>query len=252
MFLSVFGAVAPAAALGKGALQRRVNRTAYLSQDLDVQVPGSAELNLTLGGGRSAPSTVWTIADLELDIGLARSHEIGVDLQYGRVSPDGAFSFLDHAWLSFKHLAFAAHGRRFAFAAGAQHGPRIAAVPGAEGVGYQALGVISATTERWQLLATAGAAIEPRELDTGRRPLMGIAGAELSLACNPDWALVQGWVMAVSGDGMQWSATTDLEASLSPMWTLRAGAIVGRSATAWTWGGHIGAALFVSVDGHRF
>src|SRR5260221_7205267 len=127
------------------ALGRPVRRH-FEPTDLELEAPGSTELDLQFGVVRSQDPWRVVAPDFELDLGLTQWLELDVDGAYAvEGAPGKPFSF-DHAapdplWPSLKLgiLDIADEEAACMYAFGAQLGPKLPTYPGSRGVGAEGL-----------------------------------------------------------------------------------------------------------------
>lgn len=113
--------------------------------DLELEDPGTAEIDLQLGVVRGQDLWRVMMPDFELDLGVLSNVELDLDGAYA--IEDGAHQLPDNLWLSVKlgladwHDAVAQH----AWAIGVQAGPKLPIAPDNHGVGVEGLALVGYT-----------------------------------------------------------------------------------------------------------
>ena len=188
--------VAAIAVLGLGflpsAVMARRVRPLFEPTDLELEQPGTLELDVQLGVVRGEQAARVVVPDFELDVGLLPFLELDLDGAYAIEGPTrGPFAF-DHAapdslWSAAK-LGFydgrnvAAHT---ALALGIQLGPKWPIAPAAHGVGVEALLLACTTYRTLQLVWNAGGFVEPApERVLAARPNGVELGVDASVALD--------------------------------------------------------------------
>ncbi len=171
----------------------------FFPQDLDMERPGTGEVSVRAGySPRGGPYVA--VPDLELDLGLLRRLELGLDGQWGLPSPGEPWGATDQVWLSLKHLLVDHRTEHAAIAVGLQHGPRLAAMPLTQGIGYQALALVGVRRADWQALVAVGAGLDPHDDALGRRPWMAVGSVDLDWFLGDTWSL-EAQVLDARGPG---------------------------------------------------
>lgn len=165
--------------------------------DLEFEQPGMTELDLETGFVRSQDAWRLVAPDFELDLGLTRWLELGVDGAYAFEGKPGAGFSFDHAspdplWtaakIGFLDIADNEGGRTYAL--GTQLGPKLPTFSGGRGVGFEGVLLAGAHLGATQLGFNIGAFVDPRPADGARA-----VGFEASVAWDHDldasgtWAL---------------------------------------------------------------
>ena len=199
----------------------------FFPKDLDMELPGDLEVTALTGWLRTGARDVLVVPDLEIDFGLARRVEIGCDFQAAVDAQTKVWAPTDHLWLSLKHIVADGRTARHALAFGFQHGPRVATMVGTHGAGYQAVGLWSLRAPDWQVVASTGAYLDPRDDALGHRPWALIAGMDVDWDFNDEWtfapSLSASWT---PGGTVQWVVAADLQWQFDN-WLLSAGALGG-------------------------
>ncbi len=210
----------------------------YFPQDLDMEAPGTGELSLRSGFTRhGAPALA--APDLEIDLGLLRRLELGVDGQWGVNNAGDDWAATDQMWLSFKHLLYDERLGSTAFALGVQHGPRVAATPTSKGLGYEALAMVGVRREAWQALVSLGCGLDPHDTALGLRPWVVMGSVDLDWSLSDTWSLeaqlldaqgpgAPGWVESA---GVAWQTGSR---------QLRMGGTTGYAGSQWAPGLYVG------------
>jgi len=128
------------------AFARTHVRRHFEPTDLELEEPGTTELDLETGFVRSQDAWRAVVPDFELDLGLTPWLELDVDGAYAiEGAPGKAFSF-DHAapdplWPSLKIgvVDFVDEAASRTYAIGAQLGPKLPTFPGGHGLGVEGL-----------------------------------------------------------------------------------------------------------------
>jgi hypothetical protein len=169
------------------ALARRGVRPLFEPTDLELEDPGSAELDLQLGLIRSPGPFRVVIPDFELDLGLLPNLELDVDGAYAIEGPEqGPFAF-DHAapdslWPSLKLglVAWANHDDSRVFALGTQLGPKLPTAPGAHGLGVEGLALFALSLPKTHFVLSSGAFVDPAPDAASARPVGVEAGLDFA------------------------------------------------------------------------
>jgi hypothetical protein len=250
------GLVVVAGVLAGGDAEAR--RRFFEPTDLEMENPGTLEVDLQFGILRGdAP---WRVAlpDVELDIGLAPGAEIDIDGAYSIEDfDDGALSF-DHApddlWVAAKLELYDAVDEvtHAGWALGTQLGPKLPTARDARGVGYEGLVLLG---RHWgsgnHLVLNMGGLVDPGAAVASRRPVGVEGGVDLSVALGGTNLSVSGELGGVryfsaephqlhATAGITWASTSMLDISLIGLVGLlrggdRAGVLLGVSPKIALW-----------------
>jgi len=156
--------------------------------DLEFEEPGTTELDLETGFVRGQDAWRLVAPDFELDLGLTKWLELGVDGAYAvEGAPGESFSF-DHSapdplWpalkIGFLDIEDNESGRTYGF--GTQVGPKLPTFPGGHGIGFESLLLAGARIGRSDFGFNIGGFVDPAPADGGRP-----VGFEASLAWDHD------------------------------------------------------------------
>lgn len=131
--------------------------------DLELEAPGTIELDVQIGAIRGA--TTWrTVApDLEVDVGILPNLELDLGWTYAFEVPR-LHSTPDNLWLSTKVGLFSRHDDNAdkLWALGLQVGPHLPVVAGATRPGWESLLLIGRMTPGAQVVLNVGGVIEPQ------------------------------------------------------------------------------------------
>jgi len=228
-------AIGPALAVALGAMNAHAGnpRPLFEPTDLDLENPGTLQVDTQLGELRGPDAARAVVPDFEFDLGLARNVELDVDSQYAIEGPSArGFTWdrpgPDNLWVASKLGLWDAHdgARRRAWAIGVQLGPKIPIAHGARGVGYEGLVLVERSVGEMHLVLNLGALIDPGSgVSTGRSE--GIeGGVDVNLPLNKSASLTLlgefGGVRFLSDDrhqlhataGLSWAATKSTDLSL--------------------------------------
>jgi hypothetical protein len=208
-------------------------RPRFESSDLELERPGTVELNLQVGFIQSDGPYRVVVPDLEVDVGIFDWLELDVDWTYALEQPFD-HSSPDNVWLSLKlGLLDVRDARREAtWALGLQLGPRLGAAPGASGAGFESLLLVAHQRRRVHLVLNVGGLADPPiaaapgityrpiafefggrvEIDCDARGLVSVAGevdAVAYLSIDPSQ-------IALSG-AVNWNPTERISLSLTGM-----------------------------------
>lgn len=220
----------------------RATRPLFEPTDLELEDYGVAELDLQAGAIRSPGPWRVVVPDFELDVGLLPWLELDLDGAYAIEGPaTGPFSF-DHAapdslWPSVKLGLFDDHdptkNRSMAF--GVQVGPKIPTAAGAHGVGVEGLALLGVMVRRLHTVVNAGAFADPAPDAMGARPVGVEVGLDLGLGLDAAehvsltselsgvWFASHDPRQLLATGGVTWSATDNLDLSLSGLLGIFAG-----------------------------
>jgi hypothetical protein len=215
-------------------------RRRFEPTDLELQPPGTIELDAQVGFTKGETAERVALPDFEVSIGLTDSVQLEVDGAYAVEGRDGAHFSPDHSapdnlWISSK-LGLAdvrddATGR--AWGIGAQLGPKVPLSPGARGAGYEALVLVGRTLPRVHVVVNLGGFVDPGAVDPRHRATALEGGVDLDLDAAGVWSFVAevGGQRFFSGErpqahataGITWSATPHLDLSVLGLVSLLAG-----------------------------
>lgn len=156
--------------------------------DLEFEEPGMSELDLETGFVRGQDAWRLVAPDFELDLGLTKWLELGIDGAYAIEGAPGESFSLDHPapdalWpalkIGFLDVEDNESGR--AYALGTQFGPKLPTFPGGHGIGFEGLLLAGARLGHSDLGLNLGGFVDPAPAD-GPRP----AGFEASVAWDRD------------------------------------------------------------------
>jgi hypothetical protein len=215
---------------GRDAAARR--RPLFEPTDLEMEDPGTLDVDLQFGVLHGEGPWRVTVPDVEVDLGLARGVELDVDGAYAIEGPDdGTFSF-DHAapdnlWVAAKLGLYddVDEGTDAGWAIGAQLGPKLPVARDAHGVGYEGLLLVG---RHWgsdsHLVLNVGGLVDPGAAIGAGRPAGIEGGIDLDVALRGPFSLTGelAGVRFFSADadqlhataGVTWSTTSALDLSL--------------------------------------
>ncbi|HEX3594758.1 MAG TPA: hypothetical protein VHU80_06640 [Polyangiaceae bacterium] len=175
----------------------RTRRPRFEPTDLELEAPGTAELDVqagpSIGGGDTGNRFV--VPDLEVDLGLLPNVEFDVDAALAFDHFDTPHASLDGeaVWTSVKLGLADTHNDKGAynFAAGLQLGPRLPTV-GTRGLGYAGLALLGVAKDRLHLVGNLGAIVDPGERITSGQAKSLVAGIDLDLDLDgrDQWSFV--------------------------------------------------------------
>lgn len=139
-------------------------RPRFEPTDLELERPGTLELNFQVGYIDASPQGRVVLPDFEVDLGLTRRFEIDLDGTYAFDPTAGGSSQPDNLWLSGK-IGFFDFALRSGvmLAGGVQAGPRFGVAHGAHGIGIDALVLFGITYGRLQLVINVGGYWDPAQ-----------------------------------------------------------------------------------------
>lgn len=160
------------------ALARPHLRRHFEPTDLELELPGTVQLDLEVGLVRSQDPWRLVVPDFDLDVGLATWLELGLNGGYALEGAPGESFSLDHStsdplWASAKVglLDLVDEEASRSYALGLQAGPKLPTFPGGHGVGVEGLllgGVgLGATT----LSVNVGGFVDPAQAGSNQRPI---------------------------------------------------------------------------------
>ena len=209
--------------------------------DLELENPGTIELDLQLGPMRGPDAWRLVAPDFELDVGILPNIELDLDGAYaveGGVA--GGPTFFDHSapenlWLSAKLGIADWHddATRTGWAIGVQLGPKLPVATDAHGVGFEGLVLFGRNDGRYHVVLDAGALVDPHDGDAPR-PVGIEGGIDLEIEIVPDrWSVLGelGGIYFTSADddqlattaGIQYSVTSSIDLSIVGLLGLAAG-----------------------------
>lgn len=191
--------------------------------DLEFEEPGTAELDLETGFVRSQDAWRLAAPDFELDIGLTRWLELGVDGAYAfEGKPGKPFSF-DHAapdplWpaakIGFLDIDDNEAGRNYAL--GTQLGPKLPTFAGGHGVGLEGVLLAGARVGHTELGFNLGGFVDPAP-SAGPRA----TGFEASFAWDHGLGAPGTWAIGGELSGVLFTShdPTQLQVGFGPSYT---------------------------------
>jgi hypothetical protein len=207
------------ALLGLGATAHAAKHPRFEPTDLELEEPGTAEIDLQLGVVRGQDLWRVVMPDFELDLGLLSKVELDLDGAYA--IEDGSHQLPDNLWPSVKV--------GLADWIGVQAGPKIPIAPDSHGVGVEGLALVSHTAGRVHAVLDVGGLVDPRT-GTSPRPVGLEAGVDLEIELVPDtWSALfeLGGVHYRSADADQLAVTGGVQYSPSSWLDLSLVALVG-------------------------
>lgn len=172
--------------------------------DLEIEKPGTSEIDLQFGGVRGSDRWRAVAPDFELDLGLLDTLELDLD---GAYAVQGTTSVPDNLWPSLRVALGDWHNRASDrwFALGAQAGPKLPVARGASGVGFEGLALIGFKSDPLRAIVNVG----------GHWAAIGeIGGIYFTSADSHQLAVTA---------GAQWSASEQLDFSLVALVGLASG-----------------------------
>ncbi len=196
--------------------------------DLELEVPGTTEIDLQLGLVHGPQAWRVVVPDFELDLGLLSNVELDLD---GAYAIEGDHQVPDDLWPSVKiglgdwHDAVAQR----AWAIGIQAGPKLPIAPDSHGVGVEGLALMAHVAGRVHVVFNVGGLVDPRSGATAR-PVGVEAGVDLEVEVVADsWSLLGeiGGVHYRSADADQLATTCGVQYSPNARIDLSLVALVG-------------------------
>lgn len=175
--------------LSGSALARPHVRRHFEPTDLELETPGTLEIDLQFGFVKSQDPWRFVVPDYEVDLGLTDWLELGIDGAYAVEGAPGKSFSLDHPavdplWVSLKaellDIADSSAGRNYAL--GVQLGPKLPTFPGGRGVGAEGLLLGGMRFGRTTLSLNVGGLVDPSPAPGAARPV----GIEGGIAWNHD------------------------------------------------------------------
>lgn len=180
--------------------------------DLELEDPGSIELDLQFGPALGRDGWRVVTPDFELDVGVLSNVELDLD---GAYALDGDSQLVDNLWPSVKIGIADWRDAHRAWAIGFQAGPKLPLAADNHGVGVEAIALVGYMVGRVHLVFDAGGLVDPRE-GGAPRPEGLEAGVDLEVVLAPDrWSLLGelGGVRYVSNDAHQLATTLGIQYS---------------------------------------
>jgi hypothetical protein len=231
-------ALAPAVALVVLVVAARAAHAArprFEPTDLELEEPGTLDLDLQLGPADGQSAWRLVVPDFELDLGILP--ELELDLDGAWAWEGGASSDLfdhtspDNLWLSVKLGLgdWRSEDEKSVWALGLQIGPKLPSAPGTSGVGVEGLVLLGRYVDRTHLVLNVGGFVDP---DAGMgRPRAVEGGLDLDLDLDADGTFSLsgelGGTYYFSSDPHEASATAGITWAATPMLDLSVVALVG-------------------------
>lgn len=196
--------------------------------DLELEDPGTTELDLQVGPVQGPDASRIVVPDFELDLGILPNVELGLD---GAFAIEGGHAAPDNLWASVKlGLWDARDADGDAWAIGVQAGPKLPVANDAHGVGVEGLVLVGRMLGRVHLVGQIGGLVDPRTA-TMPRPY-GVEGGidlDLDLDDHDHWSLLGelGGLWYGSPDASQLSATLGIQYSPNQWLDLSVVALAG-------------------------
>jgi hypothetical protein len=194
--------------------------------DLDLQDPGSLNLDLQFGWVKGPDRYRFVAPDTEINLGVTDNVELDVDLAYGVEATLHPLllnhAIADNVWISTKIGLWAVHDfvNKTSWSMGIQLGPKIAAAPSAHGIGYEALFLLGRKIERTHVVLNLGGLIDPGAQFDKKRPIGFETGLDLrqDLDENGVFAMLGelGWIHYFSADPDQLQLTYGFQLEPNP------------------------------------
>ena len=220
---------------GLGGLRGRAHaagpRPRFEPTDLELEDPGTAELDLQLGPADGQSAWRLVVPDFELDLGLLPGLELDLDGAWAWEGGAGSGLFYhvapDNLWLSMKVALgdWRDEDAGSAWALGVQVGPKFPVAPATSGIGVEGLVLIGRFVGRTHLVLNLGGLVDP---DAGGGRPEGLEGGldlDLDLDATGTFSLSAevGGTVYTSSDaneatvtaGVAWQATPNLELSVT-------------------------------------
>lgn len=223
--------------VGLAAPARAAKHPRFEPTDLELERPGTLELDTQLGIVRGPDAYRMVMPDFEVDLGILANVELDLDGAYAieGAPPDGPTVFdhqaPDNLWPSVKVGLFDWHdaAAQRAWAIGAQLGPKLPIAADNHGVGAEGLLMLGHADGRLHVVLDVGGVVDPRVGTTARpRGIEGGVDVELELVSDR-WSLLGelGGIHYVSADADQLAATGGIQFSPSARLDLSLVALVG-------------------------
>lgn len=208
--------------IGPAALARPHVRRHFEPTDLELEQPGTAQLDLETGFVRGRDAWRLVAPDFDLDVGLATWLEVGVNGGYAVEGEAGKPFSLDHSasdplWISCKLglVDVVDEEASRTYALGLQLGPKLPTFPGGHGVGAEALllgGIgLGATTLSFNL----GGFVDPAPGGVSQRPI----AFESGITWDQDLDRAGRYSLSTDLSGVVYAhhEPTELQASFGPV-----------------------------------
>jgi hypothetical protein len=192
------------------AVARAARRTRPLFEptDVELELPGVAELDMSFGFVKGSEAQRLVIPDFELDLGLIPHVELDLDGAFAYESlPDAPFTF-DHTSPDSLWLALKVGSGPL----GLQMGPKLPVAPGTHGVGVELVALAAVNVGPMRVALNLGGFLEPQPA-SGATPRGLESGLDMELAFTAVWSLI-GELAAVrffNGESTQYSATAGVQ-----------------------------------------
>jgi hypothetical protein len=184
---------------GAGAARAQMVQRMFEPTDMELEDPGTAEIDMQFGPVRGEDEGRFSLPDFEIDLGLTRQVELDIDGEYaiggGRTS---LFALSgpapDNLWTALKFdLPLGGLADGYTLTAGLQLGPKFPIAPDAAGVGFQGLLLLGIDTA-WDatLVLNFGGLVDPHEDVDTPRPQGILAGIDLAVPLDEDWTVNAG------------------------------------------------------------
>lgn len=212
-----------------------VPRPRFEPTDLELEDPGTMEIDLQFGPADGQSAWRMVVPDFEIDLGVLP--ELELDLDGAWAWEGGASSnFFDHTspdnlWLSIKYgvADWRNPEANSAWALGVQVGPKLPTAPGTSGVGVEGLVLLGRFIDRTHLVLNAGGFVDP-DAGSGRpRAVEGGLDLDLDLDAEGTFSVSAelGGTYYFSSDPHEASATAGINWQATPMLQLSVVALVG-------------------------
>jgi hypothetical protein len=170
-------------------------RRRFEPTDINLQPAGVAEIDLQGGLVRGDDGTRAFAPDFEATIGISPQAELDIDGAFG--FDHGTFEPLDNTLVALRVGVLDARDTptsESAWAAGVQAGPRLPTLPGARGLGMEALAIVGRTDGPMHLFFQVGTLLDPFQPNGSGPPVrpFGIEGGvdlDLDLDAREAWSL---------------------------------------------------------------
>ena len=153
---------------GRAAAAQR-SRPRFEPTDLDLRESGDAEIDLQFGPMKGDDYLRGFAPDFDVSIGLTANAELELNGTFG-VGQHGAAEVLDNTLLALRVGIVDAHDAPKspnAWAAGVQVGTRLPTLPGARGIGVEALTIVGRTQGKVHLFLQSGLLVDCAQVDDG-------------------------------------------------------------------------------------
>jgi hypothetical protein len=170
-------------------------RRRFEPTDINLQPAGVAEIDLQGGLVRGDDGTRAFAPDFEATIGISPQAELDIDGAFG--FDHGTFEPLDNTLVALRVGVLDVRDTptsESAWAAGIQAGPRLPTLPGARGLGMEALAIVGRTDGPMHLFFQVGTLLDPFQPNGSGPPVrpFGIEGGvdlDLDLDAREAWSL---------------------------------------------------------------